>query len=378
VHVAQVGFYLDPYDRGPRELLRAWPSIVEVAEAAATAVAKVSVLQACKQEEDFAVHGVDYHFVARPDDARPWARARAGAERLIERLATLRPDAVHIHGLGFPGPVSQLARRMPGVPILLQDHADRPPTFWHRRSWRKAATQAAGIALCSRDQLRPFAAAGVLPENLPVFEIPECTSRFRPADRDSARQTTGLHGEPAVLWVGHLDANKDPLTVLEALRRTAEALPRLELWCVYKSAALLPQIERQLKASPDLQRRVHLLGAVPHERVEVLMNAADLYVSASHREGSGYALIEALACGLPAIVTDIPSFRALTAQGRVGLLWSAGDPAALAARLIQGAGLLRAQHRVEVRAHFARELSERAVGQKLADTYAQLMSHAAK
>ena len=51
------------------------------------------------------------------------------------------------------------------------------------------------------------------------------------------------------------------------------------------------------------------------------MRAADLFVLGSHREGSGYSLIEALACGLPPIVTDIPSFRSLTGAGVVGALW---------------------------------------------------------
>ena len=46
------------------------------------------------------------------------------------------------------------------------------------------------------------------------------------------------------------------------------------------------------------------------------MQAADLFVLGSHREGSGYSLIEALACGLPPVVTDIHAFRTLTGCGR--------------------------------------------------------------
>jgi hypothetical protein len=53
-----------------------------------------------------------------------------------------------------------------------------------------------------------------------------------------------------------------------------------------------------------------------------LAAAADLFVSGSQREGSGTALLESLACGLPPIVTDIPSFRMLTCDGRIGALWS--------------------------------------------------------
>ncbi len=59
------------------------------------------------------------------------------------------------------------------------------------------------------------------------------------------------------------------------------------------------------------------------------MRAADLFVLGSHREGSSFALIEALATGLTPVVTDIPSLRALTGNGAVGALWPCGDAGAL-------------------------------------------------
>ncbi len=205
-----------------------------------------------------------------------------------------------------------------------------------------------------------------------VFEIPESSSRFAPGDTEHARRATALTGDPAVLWVGRLDANKDPLTVLEALRRVTASLPKIELWCAYGSTGLLPEVRRRVGADPALRARVHLLGDVPHKQVELLMNAADLYVSASHREGSGYALIEALACGLPPVVTDIPSFRALTAGGSVGALWPCGDAGELAAGLVKAASRPRQETRAQVRAHFTQELSFEAVGRKLAAAYLRL------
>ena len=82
------------------------------------------------------------------------------------------------------------------------------------------------------------------------------------------------------------------------------------------------------------------------------MRAADLFVLGSHREGSGYSLIEALACGLPPVVTDIPSFRSLTGGGAVGKLWPCDDPRALCEALV-GARFDPAT-RAAVRAHFDR------------------------
>jgi glycosyltransferase involved in cell wall biosynthesis len=101
----------------------------------------------------------------------------------------------------------------------------------------------------------------------------------------------------------------------------------------------------------------------------------DLFVLGSHHEGSGYSLIEALACALPPLVTDIPSFRALTGRGAVGRLWPCGDAAALAGAL-EDLWRRGPAARPAVRAHFERELSFAAVGRKLAAMYAQVSERA--
>src|SRR5262249_45479968 len=152
-------------------------------------------------------------------------------------------------------------------------------------------------------------------------------------DREEARRTTGTTGDPLVLFVGHLDSNKDPFTVLEAVSQASRKLPRLQLWCCFASAPLLREVEQRIASDPQLRNRTHLLGRVSHTTVERLMQAADLFVLGSHREGSGYSLIEALACGLAPVVTDIPSFRTLTGSGKVGMLWPCGDASALSAAL---------------------------------------------
>jgi glycosyltransferase involved in cell wall biosynthesis len=99
------------------------------------------------------------------------------------------------------------------------------------------------------------------------------------------------------------------------------------------------------------------------------MRAADMFVLGSHREGSGYSLIEALACGLPPVVTDIPSFRALTGAGAVGRLWPCGDSQALSEALQVVAASADANTRSAVRRHFERELSFSALGAKLVTMY---------
>ena len=79
-----------------------------------------------------------------------------------------------------------------------------------------------------------------------------------------------------------------------------------------------------------------------------------------------------MACGLPPVVTDIPSFRELTGGGSVGALWPVGDAQALAQRLMAMTARQPAALRPAVRKHFEAELSFEAVGRKLLAAYQAL------
>lgn len=369
LHVAQISFYFDPERREPERLLIDWPSLVDIADAARSGGTRVSVVQAAIRDAHIHRDGVDYHFIAPSDPTASIASGNA-LQRLLERL---QPDVLHVHGLGFPADVLALRRMAPRAPILLQDHADRAPRIWRRPLWREALSTAAGVAFCSRMQARPFIKSRVLPETTAVYEIPESTSRFTPGDQDEARQRTGVYGKPCVLWVGHLNENKDPLTVLDGIARVANELRGFQMWCCFGTAPLLARVRKRIHCDDALRGRVHLLGRVPHGHIEELMRAADIFVLGSHREGSGYSVIEALACGLPPVVTDIPSFRALTGAGKIGRLWRCDDAADLGAALRSVAATLNESSKRAVREHFEAELSMRAVGVKLAATYAALL-----
>jgi len=373
LHVAQISFFVDPERRAPERLLHDWFTLVDTAAAAASAVGRVTVVQASMVPGTIVQSGVTFHFLA-PDSAGT-PLPRSGAFRTL--LRDLKADVFHVHGLGFGREVRELHELAPGTPILLQDHADPVPRIWRRNRWRRGATAARGASFCAHAQAEPFRRARLLPPDIEIFEIPELTSSFAPGDSAAARAAMGLHGDPAILWVGHLNANKDPLAVLAGVSAAAQDLPNLQLWCCYATAPLLAAVEARIARDTALRARVHLLGRVPHERVEQLMRAADLFVLGSHREGGSSALVEAMATGLTPVVTDIPSSRALTGHGAVGELWPCGDWRALGTALQRNASARGAAARARVRAHFDAELSSSALGQKLAAAYTRLVERPA-
>ena len=101
-------------------------------------------------------------------------------------------------------------------------------------------------------------------------------------------------------------------------------------------------------------------------------SAADVYVSASRSEGSGYALIEALACGLTPVVTDIAPFRAIA--GEVGARFAPGDADACAAALARVAREDRDLLRRAARARFEAALTWKAIGDRAMTHYRALVA----
>jgi glycosyltransferase involved in cell wall biosynthesis len=79
--------------------------------------------------------------------------------------------------------------------------------------------------------------------------------------------------------------------------------------------------------------RVHFLGAVPHAELPDVLRASDLFLLTTEPpESFGIVLIEAMACGLPAIATDYPGVRAVV-DPETGVLVERGNPDAVAAAL---------------------------------------------
>lgn len=103
------------------------------------------------------------------------------------------------------------------------------------------------------------------------------------------------------------------------------------------------------------------LGELPHTRMGSLYRSADIVLNTSRIEGLSNAVLEAMACGRPVLVSDIPGNRAAVTTDRTGLLYAVGDPAdfrAQAERLADDHALRRRLGRAaarHVRTRFAPE-----------------------
>lgn len=91
---------------------------------------------------------------------------------------------------------------------------------------------------------------------------------------------------------------------------------------------------RQILNSGGMMDRVTFPGQINNRELPRFYHMADLYISPSHVDGSSVSLLEALACGLPCLVSDIPANKEWVFEGQNGWLFPDGNADALAAKII--------------------------------------------
>ncbi|MGW8249495.1 MAG: glycosyltransferase family 4 protein, partial [Anaerolineales bacterium] len=94
------------------------------------------------------------------------------------------------------------------------------------------------------------------------------------------------------------------------------------------------ELLRQILQRGGVLERVHFPGQISQAELPRYYRSSDLYVSASHSDGTSISLLEAMACGRPMIVSDIPGNREWVEPGSNGWLFPDGDPDALAEALL--------------------------------------------
>jgi glycosyltransferase involved in cell wall biosynthesis len=93
-------------------------------------------------------------------------------------------------------------------------------------------------------------------------------------------------------------------------------------------------ILRQILNSGGVIERVTFAGQISQRDLPRYYHMADLYISPSHVDGSSVSLMEALACGLPCLVSDIPANKEWVFEGQNGWLFPDGDVDALVAKIL--------------------------------------------
>jgi teichuronic acid biosynthesis glycosyltransferase TuaC len=202
-----------------------------------------------------------------------------------------------------------------------------------RRRMIKALQRATRIFAVSDSLKRHAVSLGVAGDKILVVGNGVDTAKFHRLDRRAARQRLGLPLDaPVLVSVGALVERKGFHRVLECLPALRRRFPGLRYLVVGGAGPEGDWSARLRKSVSDLglEDCVVFLGALAPEELNVPLSAADLFVLATRNEGWANVFLEAMACGLPVVTTDVGGNGEVVANANLGMLVPFGDPDRLA------------------------------------------------
>lgn len=176
------------------------------------------------------------------------------------------------------------------------------------------------IFISSEYQRSTFVDFGVNPDKLVRIDL---TPDPRFTKRDSLPSDDTFN----IAYVGRFDLIKGIPVLLDAFEKAADDDWRLTLMGQFSSRGIRKHIETRI----ERDSRIRLL---PYSDPLPLLQRANVYVHPSFEDGFGYAPMEALAVGVPVIVTDQTGMSEYVQEGINGSVVPAGDAEVLADRLI--------------------------------------------
>ncbi|MBS1935650.1 MAG: glycosyltransferase family 4 protein [Bacteroidetes bacterium] len=238
-------------------------------------------------------------------------------------IRKLRPDVVFIQGLHNPFQLLQL-HLFSNARVIVQHHAEKPFSGIKKKLQRLAGKYVDAYLFSSHEMGMDWVKKGNIVSAEKIHEVMELSSVFSLSDKHCARLKTEVTGTPVFLWVGRLNENKDPLTVVKTFVKFADEKPSAKLYMIYQTEELLHEVKNIIRET-NMQASVILIGKVEHKELLHWYNSADFIVSGSYYEGSGTAICEGMSCGCIPVVTNIFSFRTMTGNGSCGFLFSPGN-----------------------------------------------------
>jgi glycosyltransferase involved in cell wall biosynthesis len=285
------------------------------------------------------------------------------------------PDLVHAH-FWMSGMAAQLGAHPHGVPVVQTYHAlgtvkrrhqglkDTSPLERIGIERQIGRTCARVLATCT-DEVHELADLGIPPRQVSIVPCGVDAAHFHPgADPSAAPPRRARH---RLLACGRLVPRKGYDLAVRALAE----LPDTELLVAGGPAAELidddPEAQRlrRLALRTGVADRVRMLGAVDPAAMPALMRSADLVLCTPVYEPFGIVPLEAMACGVPVVATDVGGHRDTVTEGVTGRRVTPGDPAAVAAAAREL--LARDDLRARFGAAGRRQVLERFTWQRVAD-----------
>lgn len=291
---------------------------------------------------------------------------------LSRALADIQPDILHSQGFRGDLLCAQTGRRHVAT-VRNYPYKDYVMTYgklrgvWMANRHLRCLRQVPKVVFVSHAIEKMFGFSG---ENSRVIHNGVDVALYSPVapgEKQALRDRLGLPGARTIfISTGHLDPRKDPVAAIDGvLAGSADGLLVL-----LGDGTLRAALENRYR---NLADRVRFVGRVPN--VSEYLQASDYFVSASLAEGLPNAVLEALACGLPCFLSDIPEHREIVAGSELeALLFRTGESAALGAAVAGRLPADRESLSASARRLIEADFSQKAMSEQYQALYLELLS----
>ncbi|MGB9914856.1 MAG: glycosyltransferase family 4 protein [Candidatus Bathyarchaeales archaeon] len=318
---------------------------------------------------------------------------RLGIPYAIPQISSLRTfletirdsDLVHVHGHPYPSSLiaAKIAKKY-GKPVVLTQHntfIEYASSLWDHVEWlndcvigREALKAADKVVVVSRATRNYILSLGADPKKINVLHNGVDVDHFKPLNgvRDAMRRKLGISkAASVVLTVRRIVYKNGVDTLIESAEKAIQKNPRLVFLVVGKG----PDFEKVKEkiAQLGLQENFRLAGFVSDDDLPCYYNAADFFVLPS-KSGEGLPLValEAMACGLPVIATNVGGISEIMKED-YGKLVPPDSPEALAEAILEFSQKEWAALRKDLRVMIEQEYSWDKNVEKLVEIYEELI-----
>jgi len=296
----------------------------------------------------------------------------SGAVYGLRHAASFKPDIVHVF-FGIPcGPIGWAIKRVRRLPYLISLRGADVPSDEVRRFKHLYPLLKPLVRFLWRDADALVAVSNGLREialetdEVPIEVIPNAIDLGRFTPRPEWEKQESEDGRVKLLFVGRLIQFKNVETSLDALALAKQRTTTPFVLEIVGEGVRRASLEEQA-AELGLASYVRFKGWVDHAQIVPYYQNADLFVTTSVWEGMPNTVLEAMACGLPVIATDVQGSQELVDNGRNGYLVPIMDPEALAKCIV---ALVDNEYERRRMGKESRKIAERAFAwERIAESY---------
>ena len=240
-----------------------------------------------------------------------------------ETLRRIRPDVVHAGPIQKSALLVAFAGYHPLVSMSWGSDLLMDARNGIGRWGAKLTLTRSDALMCDCQAVKERAQALGMPlERIVVFPWGVNLSHFNPQGSAETRQKLGWDSDFILLSARMWEPIYGVDLLIKAFIQAAQRFPKLRL--IMLGDGSQRTLIHDLLADAGLEGRAHFAGMVASASLPDYYRSADLYISASHSDGSSVSLLEAMACGLPSVVSNIPGNMEWVKHGETGWFFTDG------------------------------------------------------